>query len=200
MGSEREVVLATNAFGMGVDKADIRFVLHAQLPRTLEAWTQEVGRAGRDGKASWCELLYFPEDIAIQQNFITWANPSREYLLGVYETLRSWGERVQVKELDDLRAELLVKNRSDNRVSISLKWLEVLGVIEGAFENHSLRVRRELEPGELPASVGSEDKKRHDLSALLGMVRFANGREECRRSRPAGPAGKSCSRASPPRR
>ena len=82
MGSESHVVLATNAFGMGVDKADIRFVLHAQIPRTLEAWTQEVGRSGRDGVPSLCELVYFQDDLAIQQNFIGWANPTRGYLLG----------------------------------------------------------------------------------------------------------------------
>jgi ATP-dependent DNA helicase RecQ len=111
MRSERDVVLATNAFGMGVDKEDIRFVLHAQVPRTLEAWTQEVGRAGRDGRPAWCELLYFEEDLAIQQGFVEWANPSREYMLGVYETLRGWGERLAAKDLDDLRDELLIKNR-----------------------------------------------------------------------------------------
>ena len=181
MHSEREVVLATNAFGMGIDKPDIRFVLHAQLPRTLEAWAQEVGRAGRDGEPSLCELFYFEEDVAIQQNFVQWANPSREYLVGVYECLRGWGERIQSRELDDLRDELLVKNRGDNRVSISLKWLEVLGVTQGSFETRDLRVARELIPGELPAFVGSEEKLRADLTGLLKMVRFASVGEECRR-------------------
>ncbi len=182
MASEREVVLATNAFGMGVDKDDIRFVLHAQLPRTLEAWTQEVGRAGRDGKPAWCEMLYFEEDVAIQQNFVRWANPSREYLLGVLETLRSWGERVQTKDLDDLRDELLVKQRGDNRVAICLKWLEVLGITEGSFETHDLHVARELEAGELPDFVGSEEKLDADLRGLLAMTRFAKEPGECRRA------------------
>ncbi len=181
LSSRDEVVLATNAFGMGVDKPDIRFVLHAQVPRTLEQWIQEVGRAGRDGGPSWCEVLYFEEDLAIQQNFVEWANPSREYLMHVYETLRGWGERVQTKELSDLRDELLIKNRADNRVSICLKWLEVLGVTEGSFESHDLRVVRELEPGELPDSVGSPEKRRADLEGLLAMARFAGLAEECRR-------------------
>lgn len=181
LASRDEVVLATNAFGMGVDKSDIRFVLHAQVPRTLEQWTQEVGRAGRDGQPSWCEVLYFEEDLAIQQNFVEWANPSREYLLHVYETLRGWGERVQTKELGDLRDELLIKNRADNRVSICLKWLEVLGVTEGSFESHDLRVVRELAPGELPDSVGSSEKRRADLEGLLAMARFAGLAQECRR-------------------
>jgi ATP-dependent DNA helicase RecQ len=180
MASDSEVVLATNAFGMGVDKSNIRFVLHAQIPRTLEAWAQEVGRAGRDGAPSLCELIYFEEDVAIQQNFINWANPSREYLVGVYEVLRGWGERLQAKDLDDLRDELLIKNRGDNRVSICLKWLEVLGVTEGSFEGHNLRLVTELDLDELPEFVGSEGKLRSDLEGLLGMVRFAGG-TECRR-------------------
>lgn len=182
MEGRREVVLATNAFGMGVDKADIRFVLHAQVPRTLEAWTQEVGRAGRDGRPSWCELLFFEEDLAIQQGFVEWANPSREYLLSVYETLRGWGERLAAKDLDDLRDELLVKNRADNRVAVCLKWLEVLGVTRGSFETRDLELVRELDPAELPEVVGSPAKRRHDLEGLLAMARFAGGHELCRRA------------------
>ena len=181
MSSDRDVVLATNAFGMGIDKADIRFVLHAQMPRTLEAWTQEVGRAGRDGLPSWCELFYFAEDVALQQEFVHWANPSRDYVLGVYEVLRGWGERLATKDYADLQAELLVKNRSDNRVATALKWLEVLGILEGDFETHDLRLVRELDPAELPASVGSEDKRRADLGALLHMVRFSARADRCRR-------------------
>ena len=182
LASERDVVLATNAFGMGVDKADIRFVLHAQIPRTLEAWTQEVGRAGRDGRPAWCELLYFEEDLAVQQGFIEWANPSRAYLLQVYETLLGWGERVQARDLDDLRDELLVKNRADNRVSVCLHWLEVLGVTSGSFEGHDLALVRELDPSELPEAVGSPAKRQADLEGLLAMARFAGAPEACRRA------------------
>ena len=174
MSSEREVVPATNAFGMGVDKADIRFVLHAQIPRTLEAWVQEVGRAGRDGKPSFCEVCYFQEDVAVQQGFIEWANPTLDYLVGVYETLAGWGERLQVKDEEDLKDELLIKSRHDNRLGICLKWLEVLGVTEGSFETHDLRLVREFDPGELPSFVGSEEKKRDDLTGLLAMMRFAS--------------------------
>jgi len=181
MDSEREVVLATNAFGMGVDKADIRFVLHAQLPGTLEAWTQEVGRAGRDGEPSFCELLYFAEDVAVQQNFIEWRNPSRGYVVGVYETLRGWGERLQVKTKDDLRDELLVKSRGDHRVDLALKWLEVLGVTSGSFETNDLALARSWGPSELPEFVGSEDKRRSDLEALLALVELARDEATCKR-------------------
>jgi ATP-dependent DNA helicase RecQ len=181
MESDDAVVLATNAFGMGVDKPDIRFVLHAQVPRTLEAWAQEVGRAGRDGEPAWCELFYFQDDLAIQQSFVEWANPTLEYLVGVYETLRAWGERVQAKDLDDLRDELLAKTRVDNRVSICLRWLEVLGVVQGSFEDHTLRVVQPLDPDELPAFVRSGAKRDYDLKCLLAMMRFAKNRRACRR-------------------
>ena len=182
MASSDAVVLATNAFGMGIDKADIRFVLHAQMPRTLEAWTQEVGRAGRDGRPSWCELLYFPEDIAIQDTFVRWANPTLEYVVMVHETLTGWGERVQVKDEDDLRAELLVKERRDNRVGIALRWLEVLGVTRGSFETNDLEVVRALDPAELPGFLATGEKLHDDLRALLSMVEFAKCSDRPRRA------------------
>lgn len=173
MDSADEVVLATAAFGMGVDKPDIRFVLHAQLPRTVEAWTQEIGRAGRDGKPSWCEAIAHPEDLAVQQEFVHWANPDREFVMQVQRTLSDWGERIATMEEQDLRGELLLKNRRDNRIGIALRWLEVLGATRGSFERGDLELVRELRDDELPASVGTEAKLQRDLSHLLEMWRLA---------------------------
>ena len=130
-------------------------------------------------------MFYFAEDVALQQEFVNWANPSREYVVGVFEVLRGWGERLATKEYADLQAELLVKNRSDNRVATALKWLEVLGITSGSFESHDLCVARELDLAQLPASVGSDDKRLGDLQALLHMVYFSSRAERCRRQQTA---------------
>jgi ATP-dependent DNA helicase RecQ len=84
---EGVVMVATIAFGMGIDKPDVRYLVHFNLPGTLEAYYQQAGRAGRDGEPAQCILLYARRDRAAQQRFIDQAHPDDE---AVRETWRRW--------------------------------------------------------------------------------------------------------------
>lgn len=76
MSGAARIVVATNAFGMGVDRSDVRAVIHAGMPRTVEGYYQEIGRAGRDGKQSWCTLLYNANDTRIHEFLINQSESS----------------------------------------------------------------------------------------------------------------------------
>src|SRR5699024_1672788 len=87
IAGEVPLVVATNAFGMGIDKADCRYVIHYEMPYSLEAYYQQAGRAGRDGLESFPLLLYKPSDMSVARRRIKDAYPEQAQLQHVYDAL-----------------------------------------------------------------------------------------------------------------
>ncbi|RKY19962.1 MAG: ATP-dependent DNA helicase [Planctomycetota bacterium] len=166
---QRLLLLATNAFGMGVDKSDIRFIVHAQVPGSVESWYQEVGRSGRDGRPSLCSLLYCQDDLAVQQQFVEWMNPDARMLAEAAHHAQAWphGEF----DVDDLRPLLIRRDRGDRRAEACLTVLEKQGVIAPVGSSGRYRFVRPPEADEFdPADI--EAKRERDLHRLLDVVKL----------------------------
>lgn len=176
--SDRLVLLATNAFGMGVDKADIRFVVHMQTPGSVEAYYQEVGRAGRDGDASRCELLYAQDDLAIQQEFVRWQNPSADVLVRVATAAE---RRREVEfDADDLRVDAMGKSGESGLVEYALVELVRLGVVTpvwaGPDETGRYRFVAPLDQDDInPEEI--QAKTMRDLQRLLRVVELTRSED-----------------------
>lgn len=122
LSQSNAVMIATNAFGMGVDRPDVRFVVHYHIPGTLEAYYQEAGRAGRDGRLAQCMLLYAPQDRNLQEWFIENDAPSQNELMALYKAI-AWRARDGIARLalDDL---LRATRLAEVKLRVGLSQLE----------------------------------------------------------------------------
>ena len=87
LNGETQVIVATSAFGMGIDKADVRYVIHADLPHSMERYYQEMGRAGRDGKKSYSIVLWNDDDLFVYENITQNTYPEKKIITSIYQIL-----------------------------------------------------------------------------------------------------------------
>lgn len=151
------VMVATNAFGMGIDVPDIRYVVHYGAPASLENYTQEVGRAGRDGLHSDCILLPDQYSVRLYQNFIDWGNPPYE----AYQTLWDWlNENLEPNELLQMGDKSIgeMTELGYNAVNSAMSTMVAHGLIErlpipfGTIAMTDVTTLRKIVVGTIPAA------------------------------------------------
>ena len=201
------LIVATNAFGMGIDKPDVRCVLHFNLPRSLEAYYQEAGRAGRDGAEAQCVLLFSYGDVRIQEFLVEHNNPTREVVERVYELVAGLGPPGTDVQLSALLRHL-GRGSSAMQLAAAARLLEKAGYVEQLtnFEagddlpagTPSTLVRLAGDPVPPSALVLDEDtlqrRRQHELAKIRRMVGYANARQ-CRRQKILGYFGETWNKA-----
>ncbi len=178
MDESIRAVVATNAFGLGIDKPNIRFVVHYDLPGSLEAYTQEAGRAGRDGMPSRCILIYRMSDTRVQNYFLTGKYPDVEEVQRVFGTIEVFGDQSAGVAMTDLRKILQLPL---TKLKVILALLKKSGYIEHVDKSsygltEAVRKNRRL----VLSLANYETKKSYDQSKLAMMLQYAET-TSCRR-------------------
>ncbi|MEO6990274.1 MAG: ATP-dependent DNA helicase RecQ [Candidatus Baltobacteraceae bacterium] len=178
MAEAIRAVVATNAFGLGIDKPNIRFVIHYDLPGSVEAYTQEAGRAGRDGDLSRCILLYRMSDTRVQNYFLTGKYPDVEEVQKVFGTLEYFDAQQEGVSLTDLRRISQLPLTKLKVVLALLKKANFIVLRNRARYGLSEAARKNRE---LVLNLANyETKKSYDQSKLAMMLQYAET-QGCRR-------------------
>ena len=172
MGGEVPIMIATNAFGMGIDKADIRYVIHAHLPGTVEAFYQEFGRAGRDGDPARCTLLYAPDDRKLHNFFQSRRYPGAEDLVNAHHALKRLAD--DSPTLEDVQA---ISPLPKSRMKLAMSLLRSKGVVKEDLSGHLHLIRPDLTRDDLTRLIRDyEERDDRDRVKLQRLLDYAETR------------------------
>ncbi|MBV8081633.1 MAG: RecQ family ATP-dependent DNA helicase [Candidatus Eremiobacteraeota bacterium] len=178
MNEDVKIVVATNAFGLGIDKPNIRFVIHYDLPGSVEAYTQEAGRAGRDGLESTCLLLYRQSDTRVQNYFLTGKYPDVEEVQKVFGTLQYFEGQDNGVSLSDLRK---ISQLPLTKLKVILALLKKGGFISNVTKStYGLAPLFKQSKGLALNLASYETKRSYDQSKLQMILQYCETRS-CRR-------------------
>lgn len=174
---KRIVMVATSAFGLGVDKPDIRYVLHYQVPGSLEAYVQEAGRGGRDGLPTRCILLWDPRDIDVQRHFLSEGPATRSQIKKVVEGLSAWTKDGRAVDASVLAMATEVGVTRTKAILEGLRDASLVAETDGQFS-----LSREIDVNEAVKLLSrrNEERKTTDRRRLESIIHYANNTEECR--------------------